>query len=52
MVKLNAGDIIKCHDKDDLIRVHEGLAKVDIETEFVYEMNGEKGLWLRIEKIN
>ena len=49
---LKAGDTIKCADEKDLILTMENLAKEDIETDFLYEKDGQQGLWLEIIKIN
>ena len=48
---LKVGDAIKCHDADDLIETMKDLAESGIETDFVYEKAGEKGLWLEITKV-
>ena len=48
---LKVGDAIKCHDEDDLIETMKDLAEYGIETDFVYEKAGEKGLWLEITKV-
>ena len=48
---LKVGDTIKCHDKDDLIKTMTELAKCDIVTDFLYEKEGEHGLWLVITKV-
>ena len=47
---LKVGDTIKCHDKDDLIKTMTEIAKENIETDFVYEKDGVKGLWLVVTK--
>ena len=47
---LKVGDTIKCHDKDDLIKTMTELAKCDIVTDFLYEKDGEHGLWLVVTK--
>lgn len=52
MNKLKVGDTIKCHDADDMVDYMMALAKAGIDTEFIYEMNGEKGLWLEVVKID
>lgn len=49
---MNVGDTIKCHDADDMVDYMIALAKAGIETEFVYEMKGAKGLWLEVVKVN
>ena len=47
---LKVGDTIKCHDKDDLIKAMTELAKCNIVTDFLYENDGEHGLWLVVTK--
>lgn len=49
---LKVGDAIKCHDDDDMISTMKELADMGIETDFVFEKAGEKGLWLEITKIH
>lgn len=48
---LKIGDTIQCHDADDMIRTMTELAKENITTDFMYEKDGEKGLWLVVERI-
>ena len=48
---MNVGDMIRCHDKKEMISIMESLAKEGITTDFVYEKDGEKGLWLEITKV-
>ena len=48
---LRVGDTIKCHDADDMIRTMTELEKENITTDFMYEKDGEKGLWLVVERI-
>ena len=48
MRDIKVGDTIKCHDRDDMIETMYALEKDDIETDFLFEKNGEKGLWLEI----
>jgi hypothetical protein len=47
---LKVGDTIKCADKEDMISTMQELAKCDIETDFMYEKDGEEGLWLKVIK--
>lgn len=47
---LNVGDTIKCHDKEEMIDLMIELAKEGIETDFLHEKDGEKGLWLEVIK--
>ena len=48
---MNVGDMIRCHDEKEMISIMECLAKEGITTDFVYEKDGEKGLWLEITKV-
>lgn len=48
---LKEGDVIECRDTDDCIDTMKELARVGIETEFMYEYKGAKGLWLEVTKI-
>ena len=48
---LKVGDTIQCHDKDDAITYMTELAKENIETDFMYEKGGVKGLWLVVKKV-
>ena len=50
MEQLKVGDTIKCHDKDDCVNYMTELAKCDIVTDFLYEKDGEHGLWLVVTK--
>lgn len=45
---LNIGDTIKCASADEMIELSTALAKEDIKTDFMYEKDGVKGLWLEI----
>jgi len=49
---LKVGDTIKCHDRDDMIETMLSLAKENIECDFLYEKDNQKGLWLIIERID
>ena len=48
--KIKTGDTIKCHDADDLVEVMTELANKDIETDFLYELDGIKGFYLIVTK--
>ena len=48
---MKVGDTIKCADKEDCVNTMVNLATDGIETDFLYEKDGEKGLWLIINKI-
>ena len=47
---MNVGDTIKCNNPDEAVEVMNELARGGVETDFVYEMNGEKGIWLIVTK--
>lgn len=49
---LEVGDTIKCADKEDLLNTHNELALNGIYTDFMYEKDGESGLWLEVIKID
>ena len=44
------GDMIKCHDPEDMVDTMTELAAEDIETDSVYERDGKKGYWLEVIK--
>ena len=48
---LKVGDTIKCASKEDCLRTHDDLQKNGIQTDFMYEKDGVKGLWLVVERI-
>lgn len=48
---LKVGDTIKCRDKKDLLTTHNELALNDVYTDFMYEKDGEQGLWLIVAKV-
>lgn len=43
---LKVGDTIQCHDKDDMVDTFQALQKEGVDTDFLYEKDGKKGLWL------
>ena len=49
-LKLKIGDTIKCHDAEDMIFTSAELYETGIYTDFLYEKDGEKGLWLEVVK--
>lgn len=49
---MKIGDTIKCADAEDMIETMYALAKEGIETDFMYEKDGVKGLWLEVVKVN
>ena len=50
MNKLKKGDTIKCHNAEEIINLSTELEKNGYTTDFVYEKDGVKGLWLEIIK--
>lgn len=48
---LNVGDTIKCANAEDMVDTMQELANENIQTDFLYEKDGEKGLWLEIIKV-
>lgn len=50
-MELKVNDTIRCKDPSDLVETMYQLAKENIETDFSYEQNGEKGYWLIVTKI-
>lgn len=42
--RLRKGDTIKCADAEDCVRTMNELAVCGIETDFLYEKDGESGL--------
>ena len=48
---LKIGDTIKCANKEDLVTTHNELALNGIFTDFLYEKDGENGLWVVVTKV-
>lgn len=48
---LKVGDTIKCKTAGEMICLMYELQKENIETDFMYEKDGVKGLWLVVEKV-
>ena len=49
-MKLKKGDLIQCKDAEDAANVADALTKNGIEWDFVYEHDGEKGIWIEIRE--
>jgi len=49
---MQVGDTIKCHDEKEAVELIHGLSEEGIEVDLAYNINGQKGLWLIITKIN
>ena len=45
-LELKVGDTIECFDKDDLVDTFQALQKEGVDTDFLYEKDGKRGLWL------
>lgn len=48
---LKVGDTIKCANKEDLLNTHNDLALNGVYTDFLYEKDGEQGLWLEVKSV-
>lgn len=48
---LKVGDTIKCADKDDMVETMTKLSKEGIETDFLYQINGDEGLYLEVIRV-
>lgn len=49
-MKLKKGDLIKCTDAEDAANVADALSNNGIDWDFVYEYDGEKGIWIEIRE--
>ena len=49
--KLKVGDTIKCSSKEEMVSMSKALAREDNITDFLYENDGQKGLWLTVEAV-
>ena len=47
-MKLQQGDTIKCHDSEDAIRTDRELIQGGYVTDFLYEKDGQTGIWIEI----
>lgn len=48
---LKVGDTIQCKDADDAAEYMTALAKDNIDTDFLFEKDGQQGLWLIVKNI-
>jgi hypothetical protein len=48
---LKAGDTIKCSDKDEMVSISMELGNEGIDTDFLCDKDGKKGLWLVVVDI-
>lgn len=51
MSELKVGDTIQCADADKAVELMTALAKENIMCDFMYEKDGQKGIWLVVEKM-
>lgn len=49
--RLRKGDTIKCADAEDCVRTMNELESCCIEIDFLYEKDGESGLWLEVKEV-
>lgn len=47
---LKVGDTIKCSSAEEAVNHMTALEKEGVETDFLYEKDGEKGIWLEVQK--
>ena len=49
---MKPGDTIKCTNKEVLLTTHNELTLNGVYTDFLYEKDGKKGLWLEVIRVN
>lgn len=49
--KLKVGDTIRCAGAADMVSHMYLLASMNIETDFMYQKDGEKGYWLVVTEV-
>ena len=49
---MKVGYTIKCAYKEDLLNTHNDIALNGVYTDFLYEKDGKKGLWLEVIRVN
>ena len=47
---MKTGDFIKCADPEEAADVADALQMEGIDWDFVYEKDGQKGIWIEILK--
>lgn len=48
---VKVGDIITCYGNEDAVNRMLELAKVGVETDFLYVKDGKHGIWLEVVKV-
>lgn len=49
-MKLRKGDYIKCSDAEEAADIADSLSKEGLKWDFVYEHDGEQGIWIEIQE--
>ena len=49
--KLKVGDTINCNSKEEMVSMSNKLASENIITDFLYENDGTKGVYLTVEAV-
>ena len=49
-MKLKKGDLVRCNDAENAANVADALSENGIEWDFVYEHDGEQGIWIEIQE--
>ncbi len=49
---MKKGDTIRCADKNDLVDTMQELSKCGIVTDWLFEKDGEEGLWLIVTEVS
>lgn len=47
-MSVKKGDLIKCADDTEAIRIIGNLSRTNIEWDFCYEKDGVKGIWIEV----
>lgn len=48
---LKKGDTIKCSSSDEAVDLMDTLIREGYDADFLYEKDGEKGLWIEILEV-
>lgn len=48
---LKVGDTVKCSDAEETINLMAALQRENIETDFIYDFNGQKGVGLVVTAV-
>lgn len=50
-MNIKVGDIITCYGNEDAVNRMFELAKVGVETDFLYVKDDKHGIWLEVVKV-